>query len=340
MERLLEGPVIRLATTNGTGTRTSRRRFPAEVLATWALFAVVALAMLVTYSRLPASDLYHVSGGGLVGGASRVLVFSNFPLALVAIAVLAIVADRLASRAALAVAIVGVMLSAAVYWPGVVKESDLDARAVNAVAGIGVVVALGLTAVGALTRPLERPARQRGDVVRAVIAAIVLALSLPWAAADLGLHLDGVPALGAIFQTGELRSQPGVPGLHPAVHFGHHHGMDGALLVLSALLLSRVLGAIRERWLQLALAAYLALMLCYGAGNVANDFWLEQIVKRGWTDWAIPNVTTPAASVAWGVILAAAASVFAVGAWIARRPVGDAAAADSDLPEAGAVRPA
>jgi len=29
------------------------------------------------------------------------------------------------------------------------------------------------------------------------------------------------------------------------------------------------------------LGAYLALMLCYGAGNVANDFWLEHVLKRG-----------------------------------------------------------
>ena len=327
-------------TTEGTGTRASRVRLPMEVLATWGLFGVVALAMLVTYSRLPAHELYHVSGSGPVGGASRVLVFSNFPLALVAIAVLAIVADRLASRAAIAVAIAGVTLSAAVYWPGVVKESDLDARAVNAIAGLGVLVALGLTAIGAVALGPERPARQRGDVVRVVLAALVLALSLPWAAADLGLHLDGVPALGTIFQTSELRSQPDVPGLHPAVHYGHHHGMDGALLVLSALLLSRPLGGVRERWLQLALGAYLALMLCYGAGNVANDFWLEQVVKRGWTDWAIPNVTTPGASAAWGVILVTAASVFAAGAWSARRPEDGAVGADSDVPETGAVRPA
>jgi len=29
------------------------------------------------------------------------------------------------------------------------------------------------------------------------------------------------------------------------------------------------------------LGAYLALTLCYGAGNVANDFWLEHVLKRG-----------------------------------------------------------
>jgi hypothetical protein len=48
-------------------------------------------------------------------------------------------------------------------------------------------------------------------------------------------------------------------------------------------------------------------MFCYGIGDIANDWWLEQVVKRGWTLWEVPDVTTPKASVAWGLIVAAAA---------------------------------
>jgi hypothetical protein len=33
----------------------------------WALFAVVSLEIIVTYSRLPPRELYHVSGTGLTG---------------------------------------------------------------------------------------------------------------------------------------------------------------------------------------------------------------------------------------------------------------------------------
>ena len=67
------------------------------------------------------------------------------------------------------------------------------------------------------------------------------------------------------------------------------------------------------------LGAYLALVLCYGAVNIANDFWLEQVVKRGWTNWEVPDVTTPKASLAWGVVVAAAVVVFSVSVWHARR---------------------
>jgi hypothetical protein len=51
-------------------------------------------------------------------------------------------------------------------------------------------------------------------------------------------------------------------------------------------------------------------MASYGAGNIANDFWLEQVVKRGWTLWEAPDVTEPRTSVAWAVIVIAAAAVW------------------------------
>ena len=62
-----------------------------ESLATWAMWAVVLGMIFVTYRRLPpdtrdaTDDLYHVSGNGLAGGLSRVLVELNFPMALVAL---------------------------------------------------------------------------------------------------------------------------------------------------------------------------------------------------------------------------------------------------------------
>ena len=85
--------------------------------------------------------------------------------------------------------------------------------------------------------------------------------------------------------------------------------MDGLLLVLSALLLSRPLGKVSSRRLRKGLAAYLALMLCYGIGNIANDFWIEQVFKRHWTSWQIPNVLEPRPTIAWAVILVATAAI-------------------------------
>jgi hypothetical protein len=272
----------------------------------WALFAVVTVEVFVTYARLPAAQLYHVTGTGAEAGASRALLFLNFPVALAAIPVVLVLLDRIESRAGRAVGLAAILLCAAVFWPKIVNQDKLDARPVNAVAAAGVALAFGLTlrtARGGLGLRLER---RRGDLVRVALGVLLLALGLPWMAADLGFSFDGVPVLGTLYQTGELRLQPGDPVFHAAVHHGHHHGMDGVLLVATALLLSRLVPAVRERLLRGGLGVYLALLACYGAGNIANDFWLEQVTKRGWTLWEVPDVTTPKVTAAWAIIVVAA----------------------------------
>ena len=281
----------------------------------------MTVEILVTYSRLSPEETYHVSRTGLAGGASRALVFWNWPVALVAIAVLAFVAERLVTRATTIAALAGIALCAVVAWPGLVKQSNLDARAVNAVPALGVLVAIALSTYAAWR--LEPPVRrrwQRWDRLRIAIAVVVLVLGIPWLAADLGFSLEDVPLLGSIYQTSEIRTEPGRPGAHPAVHSGHHHGMTGVLFVLSALLLSRLVPSVAKRWLRGVLAAYVALMFWYGAALFANDVWLEQIVKRHWTDWSIPNPISPTLSAIWAFMLVATVALVIVTVWLRRRP--------------------
>ncbi len=115
-----------------------------------------------------------------------------------------------------------------------------------------------------------------------------------------------MPVLGSLFITGAIRAEPGAGYSHAAVHHGHHHGMDGFLLVITALLLSRLVGGIRQALLRAVTAFYLALMLVYGATNQVQDLWTEQIVKRGWTNWEIPNVLHPTATAAWAAMVGVA----------------------------------
>ena len=278
-------------------------RLPLEVAVVWSLFLLDAAAILVTYSRLPAHELYHVSGSGLEGGVSRVLVESNFPTALMAIATLLVLLDRL--RRFRWLALTGIVLCLPVFWPGVVDEANLDARPVNAIAGAGVLVALGLCGWRRF-RGWSRGAR--GDALRIDVAIVAVVVALPWLAAELGFFLDGVPLLGRLFETGDYRTR----GAEVAVHHGHHHGLDGLLLLLTALLLSRVVPGMRVRAVRLLLAAYLSLMTVYAVGNMANDFWTEQVWKRGWTNRQFPDVLQPAVSVAWGLIVLGAALLLAM----------------------------
>jgi hypothetical protein len=237
-----------------------------EVRAVWAIAVLSAVAVVVTYSRVPAAELYHVSGGSLPG-LSRVLVDLNFPDALLAVAMLGVLWPSL-PRVAAAVAIV---LCLVVVVPGVVSQANLDAKWINAVPALGVALALVLSLRA--RAPSERLVR--GDRLRVALALVLAVLALPWLAAELGFYLRG----------------PFLP-----VHHGVHHGLQGLFFVVTALLLSRIPNRI---------SLFLALMLAYGLGNMLNDGWHEQIWERGWVSWSVPSTLEPALTWTWlGVLLA------------------------------------
>jgi len=284
-----------------------RRPGLVEALIVWALFAAVGVAAFVTYARLPPEDLYHVSGTGIEAGASRVLVFLGYPFSIVAVALAWIAAARLGTRVAGVAAAVATVLCATIGIPGVVDQGDLDARPVNALAAVGVALALVLTVL-ALSREGLGPtvAFSRADLVRALVSAGLLFAGLPWIFAELGFYVTDVPVLGRIFMAKQLSpSVVGEPSLH-AVHLGRHHGMDGVLLAISALVLSRVPAQMRSRAGRIGLTAYLSLAFVYGLANALQDFWTEQFVKRGTTSMRIPSLIRPGVSWAWAAMIAVA----------------------------------
>jgi hypothetical protein len=282
-----------------------------ETYVVWLLFALTAIAVFATYWRLPPGELWKVSHSGLAGGAGRAFVFVSYSAALAAVAVVAIVVDRLEDRRAVLLGVAACVLCATVAIPGVQTPNDLDAKWANLPSVLGVGITAVLTAWAAASgRPERIPTTRAGDLARLGAGLVALFWATPYVAAELGFFLDGVPLLGWFFQTGRLRPEPGGGYVHAAVHHGHHHGLDGFLLAATALLLSRLLGGIRRRGLRAVTAAYLSLMLVYGLANMANDQWTEQVVKRDWTSWEIPNVLFPSVSVAWAAIVACAAVVY------------------------------
>jgi hypothetical protein len=289
-----------------------------EAFVVWALVGLVALAVCVTYARLPAAELYHTSVEGLAGGLGRAVVVLNFPIALIAVGVLALVADRADARGTDIAGAISVALCAVVAVPGVVEQSDLDAKWVNAIPASGVALAFALTVLTAMRYGVGENGRVPGDAVRLVLLAVLAIVAAPWIAAELGFYLDDVPGLGFVM-AGDVVPEPGAPSLR-AVHLGQHHGLDGAVVAASGLLLSRQLGRMRRPRLRVAAGAYFALMLVYGFANVLQDFWLEQLEKRGTVDVSIPTMIQPAASAAWLAILAAAAGVYALLAWTSAAP--------------------
>jgi hypothetical protein len=61
-------------------------------------------------------------------------------------------------------------------------------------------------------------------------------------------------------------------------------------------------------------------MLAYGLWNAVQDFWLEQLVKRGSVSVEIPSALRPSLSSAWLVLLVGAAAVYAL---LMRRPAAE-----------------
>jgi hypothetical protein len=276
-----------------------------EGLAVWSLLAADVLAVLVVYSVLEPGELYNVSRDGLEGGLGRALVQLNFPIALVAVPLSLLALDALPRRAWLAGA-PAIALSVVVAWPGVVDPDDLDARAVNGLPAVGVVLALALTVAAARRAGCGFASSSPGDRVRIVAAVVVVLVSLPWFAAEAGWDLPGAWA----FLTDDLYAEPGRPPT-AAVHLGHHHGFAGTLLVLSALLLSRP--RLTGRRLRLAYGALVSLQLAYGLVNLVEDGWHEQVVKRGWTEWDLPSALVPGPNAIWLVVLAGATVAFGLG---------------------------
>jgi hypothetical protein len=247
------------------------------------LVAATLVAIVVTYSRVPAADLYNVSHSGFRAALGRAVVDLNFPDSLVALAALGVIAPWLARR------LRGVALAAAVpcaVGPAFVREGNLDVRWVNAIAAVGVALACALTL---FARVPASPRNARGDRLRIVLAVVLTVVALEWIAAALGFYLD------VVFQSARIVSYHG-NAPHHAVHHGMHHGLYGLLLVVTALLLSRLPNRI---------SPLLALLVAYGVGNMLNDIWLEQVAERGWTSWTIPSCLEPGVTWTWlGVLLA------------------------------------
>jgi hypothetical protein len=283
-----------------------------EALAVWALLAVDLLAILVVYSVVAPSELHNVSRDGIAGGLSRALVQLSFPTLAGAAIPITLLALNVLPRRAWLVGAPAIALCAVFAWPGVADADDLDAKPVNAIPALGVCLAVALTVAAGRRAGAGFAPHRSGDRLRIVAAVVVVLASLPWIAAEAGFYLPG-----GVFLTDEPYAEP-----HKAptasVHLGHHHGLMGATLVLSALLLSRprLVGTGARR----VYALLVSLMLAYGAGNLVQDLWHEQLVKRGWTGWDIPSMTTPRLAVVWLLVLGGTALAYALG--FARRPEG------------------
>ena len=294
------------------GVKIARSRsVPVEIIVVWAVMLVVCVEVLVAYTRTKPNELIGVPRTGLSVAVTDAIGFLAFPVGLVATGVAIAIGDRL-SRVGLWVAMAAATgLAVVSVLPGVAEseEVEITLNPQRVVAAAAVLALFGLTLHAVRIHGVGHwGPRSPGDLVRLALAAGITFAALPWVAADLTLSLDNVPGLSHVFLTDTLRNEPGRVGANPAVHDGHHHGMDGALLALAAIALSRVIRSLAG-WRQTALTALVSLTFVYGVANALEDFWLEQIVKRGASGYVFPKMLTPRLSTPFLVIVLAAVAL-------------------------------
>ena len=257
-----------------------------EALVAWTLWGLVAIGVWATYARFPAAELYNVTGTGFAAGAARTLVFLSWPVAIAAVALVVVAADRLLAgsipgwgRAATGLATAAaIALCATIALPGALDPNDLDARAAK--------------------------------VPAAVAVPLLVIVAIPWILAGVGLYTGDVPVLDDVYISKAVVPEPGEPALR-AVHLGNHEGIDGILLAGTAFALRRALRRMRPTPVPL-LGGYLALIAVYGMAVAADDFWIEQLQKRGTVSRGLPYVLAPGPRPAWAALVAVACVVYVV----------------------------
>jgi hypothetical protein len=291
-----------------------------EALVAWAAWGVVAIGVWETYARFPAVELYNVTGTGLAAGAGRTLVFLNWPVAIAAVALVVVAADRLLAgpiprwgRVATVVASAAtIALCATIALPGVLDPNHLDARAANVPAAVGVVLALLVTLATLRVRGTgARAPLTRGDRLAIAAIPLLVIVAVPWILAGVGVYTGDVPLLDDIYISKAVVSEPGEPELR-AVHLGNHEGIDGILLAATAFALRRSLRRMRPTVVRPLLGGYLALIAVYGMAVAADDFWIEQLQKRGTVSRGLPYVLTPGPRPAWAALVVVAFLVYVV----------------------------
>ena len=213
-----------------------------------------------------------------------------------------------------------IALCATIALPGVLDQDHLDARTANLPAAVGVLLALLVTLAAVAVRGTgARAPLTRGDRLAIAAVPVLVVVAVPWILAGVGVYTGDVPVLDDVYISKTVVPEPGEPELR-AVHLGNHEGIDGFLLAATAFALRRALRRMRPTVIRPLLGGYLALIAVYGMAVAADDFWIEQLQKRGTVSRGLPYVLTPGPRPAWAALVAVACLVYVVAFRVGNEP--------------------
>ena len=245
-----------------------------EPIAVWTTLGAVGVAAFVTGARGE-----RPSDPDWAAGWRQTLAYLGHPVALIAPA-MALVASQGMDQNHPGMGVASALAPAALAGWGVSRRPFGVGGGAGAVLAGAVVAGSGGLTVHSVLRGTRAgwAAPLPGDGWRQTIGGILIGGAVPWFLADAGIYAGDVPAIRRLYLS---RDTPIAPG-EVAVHLGHHHGMDGTLLALSGLALSRQLPTLPAGPSRSALSLWLAWLVVYGTARWLEDTWNEQVVKRGW----------------------------------------------------------
>ena len=246
-----------------------------EAVAVWVAYAAMAVAIDRTERRTG----QQTSICGRWQPRPATFAFTSHPWSLAAIPAAALAVCRIPARVRWGAGVRSAMFGSIAGVMADSRRQDRRSLSLAEAGGVAVVSAAATITVEAIWRAGSGgfATAARGDRIRVALALTLIGSSLPWVLADLGIYSADLPGLGRIFLSRETPISQG----EIAVHLGHHHGMDGTLLAMTALALSRPLPSMPAGRIRDGLSLWLSMLLVYGLSRTVEDFWNEQVVKRG-----------------------------------------------------------
>jgi len=116
-----------------------------------------------------------------------------------------------------------------------------------------------------------------------VILIVTAFISIPWFLANLGLFATDIPVLNYIFLGVEDFNG------YPSVHLGGHHGYKGAATFFLMILVFTTARYFYDKRIRAITGLTASYLLVWGFYNMFEDFFVEQLYKRGLIERIIPQ---------------------------------------------------
>jgi len=121
------------------------------------------------------------------------------------------------------------------------------------------------------------------NIYAKAILIITFIIGLPWILATTGIFVSDIPLIGNLFM-----GKQDYKG-YPSVHLGSHHGYTGFVIFSLMILVFTTAKYLYDKRLKIIAGIGASFLFVWGFYNMFQDFFTEQIVKRGLAESGFPS---------------------------------------------------